>query len=232
MIRFGSLFSGIGGLDLGLERAGMECAWQVEVDEFCLNVTNKNWPRIVNYGDIREIHDLPSVDLIAGGFPCQSTSVAGKKLWRNDERWLWPEFFRIVRLLRPRYVLVENPTGILHRGIGDITGDLASLGFCIEWERLRASDFGAPHRRERIFFVAHSAGKRLERGVFTKTTWQTFGEFARGTWWESEPKIPRVVDGVPNRVDRLRAIGNAVVPQVAEWIGQRIIEFDQLNIPE
>jgi len=229
-VNFGSLFAGIGGIDLGLERAGMTCVWQVEWDDYCQRVLQKHWPDVPKYGDIREIESLPYVDLIAGGFPCQPTSIAGKKLWREDERWLWPEFYRIICDIRPKYVLVENPTGIIYRGIGNITGDLASIGYCIEWDRIRAADFGAPHRRERIFFIAHSVGKGLERGIFSKTSREALGEFAGGSWWESEPKISRMVDGVPHRVDRLSALGNAVVPQVAEWIGRRIIEFDS-NLP-
>ena len=229
-MKFGSLFSGIGGLDLGLERAGMECAWQVEIDDYCTRVLEKHWPDVPKYRNIKEIETLPHVDLICGGFPCQPTSIAGKKLWREDERWLWPEFFRIVRDIRPQFVLVENPPGIISRGIEDVTGDLASFGYCVEWDRLRASDFGAPHRRERTFFIAYPISAGLEGGVFSEASWTPLGEFASGSWWESGYKLPRVGDGIPDRVDRMRAIGNAVVPQVAQWIGERIMAYDMVYI--
>jgi len=112
---FGSLFTGIGGIDLGLERAGWECKWQVEIDEFCQKILAKHWPNVPKFGDVRQIKEgqLEHVDLIAGGFPCQPVSTAGKRKGREDERWLWPEMARIVRMVRPRFVLVENVPGIL-----------------------------------------------------------------------------------------------------------------------
>src|SRR5688572_14262480 len=131
-MRFGSLFAGIGGIDLGLERAGMKCAWQVELDPFCRRVLAKHWPDVARYEDVREVgaHNLEPVDLIAGGFPCQDISNAGKRAGIDGERsGLWSEYARIVRELRPRYVLVENVTALLGRGIGRVLGDLAALDF-------------------------------------------------------------------------------------------------------
>jgi len=143
ILSVGSLFSGIGGIDLGLERAGMKIAWQVEIDEFCLKVLRKHWPEVPKYGDIRKIDpkELEPVDLIAGGFPCQPVSIAGKKLAQKDERWLWPEFARIIRMVRPKYVLVENVPGLLIRGMGNVLGNLAALGYDAEWFVLPASTF-------------------------------------------------------------------------------------------
>src|SRR6266850_6229536 len=125
---FGSLFAGIGGFDLGLERAGWICRWQVELDPFCQRVLAKHWPDVRRYGDVRAFPepDTERVDLICGGFPCQPVSVAGKRRAQADERWLWPEFARVVRALRPHLVLVENVPGLLQRGIGDVLGDLAA----------------------------------------------------------------------------------------------------------
>src|SRR6266487_3849645 len=101
-MRFGSLFSGIGGLDLGLERAGMECRWQVEIDPYCQAVLRKHWPGVPKYEDVRTISDeLERVDLVCGGFPCQPVSLAGRRRGAADERWLWPEFARLLRVLRP-----------------------------------------------------------------------------------------------------------------------------------
>lgn len=115
VLRVGSLFAGIGGLDLGLERAGMKIVWQVEIDPFCLRMLEKHWPEVPKYGDIRQLtgEELEEVDLIAAGFPCQPVSVAGKKRGTEDERWLWPEAARIIRMVRPKYVLVENVPGLL-----------------------------------------------------------------------------------------------------------------------
>jgi DNA (cytosine-5)-methyltransferase 1 len=160
---FGSLFSGIGGIDLGLERAGMRCEWQVEKDEFCTKVLQKHWPNTPRYGDIRDLtaSTLASVDLIAGGFPCQPHSLAGKRQASADERNLWPEFARIIRSMRPRWVLAENVMGLLSSEdghfFGNVLRDLAQAGYNAEWFVLSAAQFGAPHLRERVFIVAHSS---------------------------------------------------------------------------
>ncbi len=155
---FGSLFAGIGGIDLGLERAGWRGRWQVEYEPFCQRVLAKHWPDVTRYGDIHDVDwcEVEPVDLIAGGFPCQPVSVAGKRLGQDDVRWLWPEFARAIRALRPRYVLVENVPGLLVRGMGDVLGDLADLGYDADWDRVAASDVGAAHRRQRIWIVAHA----------------------------------------------------------------------------
>src|SRR3990167_9586052 len=148
---FGSLFAGIGGLDLGLERAGWRCRWQVEIDPFCQRVLAKHWPDVARHGDVRSspLADTERVDLICGGFPCQPVSHDGHQLVEADERWLWPDFARCIRALRPRFILLENVTGLLARGFGQVLSDLARIGYDAEWESLPASAFGAPHRRER-----------------------------------------------------------------------------------
>jgi len=112
-MKVGSLFAGIGGLELGLERAGMEVVWQVEIDDFCNRVLEKHWPNVKRYRDVREVgkHNLEPVDLICGGFPCQPVSQAGEKRAQEDDRWLWPEFARTVRELGPNFVLVERELG-------------------------------------------------------------------------------------------------------------------------
>src|SRR5689334_3925575 len=145
MPTFGSLFAGIGGLDLGLERAGWTCRWQVEIDAFCQRVLAKHWPDVPRYGDVRSLDAgaLERVDLICGGFPCQPVSAAGTRLAEADERWLWPEYARVVGSLRPGLVLVENVPGLLVRGAGDVLGDLATLGYDAEWESIPAAALGA-----------------------------------------------------------------------------------------
>ena len=261
-MKFGSLFAGIGGLDLGLERAGMECCWQVEIDDYCQKVLAKHWPDVKRYGDVRDVgkHNLETVDLIAGGFPCQPHSVAGKRRGTEDDRNLWPQFSRIVAELRPRWVVAENVLGIVTTYLDTVLSDLESQGYTCGTPNLPACAFDAPHRRERIFIVAHADGARKlqperseqdERGRIGNSSENVAdaenanGRRADGTentgrgnpeagrcsvkgrglqHWSIEPDVGRVAHGIPRRVDRLRALGNAVVPQVAEWIGHRIME--------
>lgn len=157
-LTYGSLCAGIGGIDLGLDRAGFECRWQVEIDPFCQRVLAKHWPDVPRHGDIREITggELEQVDLICGGYPCQPFSQAGKRAGEDDPRHLWPEFARLLRVLRPRFVLLENVPGHLSLGFGRVLGDLAGLGYDAEWTCLRAADFGASHLRKRVFVVAYA----------------------------------------------------------------------------
>ena len=225
-MRFGSLFSGIGGMDLGLERAGMTCAWQVEIDEFCRKVLTKHWPNVPKFNDVREVgkHNLEPVDLIAGGFPCQDISHAGLRIGIDGKRsGLWSEFARIIRELRPRLALVENVPALADRGMDRVLGDLARLGFDAEWFVLSACAFGAPHTRERMFILAYPTGEQSRQLRRIKCT--PSGAPQRNLCWsQAEPPVTRVVDGTPNRLERLTGGGNAVVPQVAEWIGSRILD--------
>jgi len=202
---------------------------------------------VPKYGDIRQVRgdELEPVDLIAAGFPCQPISVAGKRLGQADERWLWPECARIIRVVRPRWVLLENVPGLLVRGMGDVLGDLAALGYDAEWQCIPSAAVGAPHLRYRVFIVAYPERLRRHKSkdlplVFSqggqaeeaKAAWR--GRLRRGASGRlrlvPDAGVLRVADGVPHRVDRhwldrLRALGNAVVPQVAEWIGRMIMEF-------
>lgn len=222
---FGSLFSGIGGMDLGLERAGMECRWQVEIDEFCQKVLEKHWPGVKRYGDIRQLDfsELETVDLIAGGFPCQDVSHVGKRTGIDGARsGLWASMALAIYHIRPKYALVENVPGLLDRGIERVLRDLAGLGFDAEWTVLSACTFGAPHPRERVFILAYPASERP--GQLRRLECSPESLPQRNLHWaEREPKCERVVNGVADGLDRLTAIGNAVVPQVAEWIGRRIM---------
>lgn len=306
-LTFGSLFTGIGGIDLGLEWAGLECRWQVEIHPYCLRVLGRHWPDIPKFTDIREVsaHDLEPVDLICGGFPCQDISNAGRRAGITGPRsGLWAEFARIVGLLRPRYVLVENVPALAVRGLSRVLGDLAACGYDAEWQPLSAAAFGAPHIRDRLFIVAYPKGiggqiwpsetarpwgppgarpvadargqqpqqrrasglldetratapgaRRLQRdapahrgaalanapgaGCADLQGRQEGAELeGRGTphgsgWWDAEPPVDRVVDGIPHRVDRLRGLGNAVVPQVAQWIGELILaHHERISQPQ
>lgn len=172
-MKIGSLFSGIGGLELGLEWAGVgHTVWQVERDPFCRSVLERHWPNANRFDDVRTVgaHNLEPVDVICGGFPCQDISYAGKGLGLSGERsGLWYEFARIVGEMGPQFVVVENVAALITRGIGDVLGTLSDLGYDAQWRAIRASDVGAPHRRERIFIVAYARRGNIqfvgERGI-------------------------------------------------------------------
>ena len=318
----GSLFSGIGGLDLGLERAGMRVIWQSEIDSFACKVLKKHWPEVVNHGDIKQIDwaTVEPVDIICGGYPCQPFSTAGKRRGTDDPRHLWPWVRTAISELRPQYAILENVRGHLSMGGLQVIGELAEIGYDAEWRVVSAAGLGAPHRRDRIIIVAYpnssdapdgrecsdvqskdqswgddGTGSRSNFGqvsmgsarqdasnvaypndtgsrtperrvdsngsqkikerrnisqfgvsgcsqdlansnskgwqgrIWTQKTSQAFGRFNNsgtnagwGNQWITEPDVGRVADGIPHRVDRLRGLGNAVVPQVAEYIGRLI----------
>ena len=331
MLTFGSLFAGIGGIDLGLERVGMVCKWQVEIDDYANKVLEKHWEDVKRYRDIRECgkHNLEPVDVITGGFPCQDVSIAGKGegLKEGTRSGLWFEMRRIVSELRPKYVFVENVPGLLVRGMGTVLGNLSEIGYNAEWQVLSARQFGAWHLRKRVWIVGYAecggfSGKprrgseqkskdryiQLEEGEIPdtddngsfylqdekqstnirehaqcnsksgskdvsdpggqRTQILPGGEFAkkqnigggskilsnsesakckcsgdsrsgrngfadsyssREQYWATEPDVGRVAHGIPNRVDRLKCLGNAVVPQCAEYVGRLIVEHFKTN---
>ena len=162
MLTVGSLFSGIGGLDLGLERAGMVVRWQVEIDPACIRVLERHWPKVRRYGDIREINpaELEPVDLLCGGFPCQDVSVAGKRAGlAGRQSSLYWEFHRIASGLAPRWLVIENVPGLLSsqkgRDFWTILDSLVELGYGVAWRILDAQYFGLAQRRKRVFVVGH-----------------------------------------------------------------------------
>ena len=226
----GSLFSGIGGLDLGLERAGFRVVWNSEIDPYASRVLARHWPDVPNLGDVTTI-DWSTVerpDLICGGYPCQPFSLAGRRRGVDDSRHLWPYFSDALRHLRPDWALLENVPGHLGLGFDTVLGDLAALGFDAEWSTVSACSVGAPHMRRRLFVVAYPSGERRPnlQGCAEVTERAGRGAADGGGWWDVEPDVDRVADGVPRRVDRGRALGNAVVPQVAELIGRMILAAD------
>jgi DNA (cytosine-5)-methyltransferase 1 len=157
MITFGSLFAGIGGFDLGFERCGMQCKWQVEIDEYATRILERHWPDVHRQRDIKQCgrHNLEPVDVICGGFPCQDISYAGKGAGLDGERsGLFFEAIRLVRELRPRAVVLENVAGLLTRGLDRVLGTLAEIGFDAEWHCIPAAAVGAPHIRDRVFVIA------------------------------------------------------------------------------
>ena len=312
----------------------MKGKWQVENNEFCVKVLNKHWPDVPKFGDIRNVgrKELAPVDLIAGGFPCQPFSVAGKRRGTEDDRHLWPEMLRIISELKPAWVLGENVPGIIPIFFDQAVSDLEAEGYTCEAFVLPAAAFDAPHRRDRLFIVAYSSNRgfsqpnsnkssnsggnnqaleqsgenfkglsssdskvitnpseiRCKRGfnigkerqiqenkvwndqknnkvrkgwksIFGKNGYLGFvanSKIIKGhecidegssepqgstqefrdsnrknnsnlTRWSPEPRIRRVDARVPRGVDRLAALGNAVVPQVAEHIGKIILQADK-----
>jgi DNA (cytosine-5)-methyltransferase 1 len=261
-----SLFAGIGGFDLGLERTGgFKTVAFCEIDHFAVRVLNKHWPEVPVYGDVRELTggrlaaDGVAIDCIVGGFPCQDISDAGKRAGIEGSRsGLWSHFARLIGELRPRYVIVENVAALLGRGVGRVLGDLAALGYDAEWHCIPACAVGASHRRDRFWCVAwdadgssqgtnhtvrrgekaqpsrssqvvalsHGAGHEgarceLPRGrpILTRSALQSLRE------WEAEPAVGRVADGIPDWSHRIKALGNAVVPQIPELIGRAILAW-------
>ena len=154
------LFSGIGGISLGLEATGgFRTVAFCEIDPFCRLVLEKHWPGVPIWEDVRELsaeslRGVGRIDIIAGGFPCQPHSVAGKRKGVNDERHLWPEFARLVREIRPAWVLVENVPGIRTTAADEVVGDLEEAGYSVWPLVVGADNVGAPHRRKRVWFVA------------------------------------------------------------------------------
>lgn len=228
----GSLFSGIGGFELGFERAGFKTVWQVEIDPYCQKVLAKNFPEAERFGDIRECgsHNLKPVDVICGGFPCQDVSWAGLGAGLEGERsGLWFEMLRLVRLLRPRFVVVENVSALLVRGLERVLADLAEVGYDAEWDSLHAGYFGAPHERERVFILAYpnkvygKAGMGIEsdgaRPIFAGSDCESFP-----VWLQTASSFAGMDDGIPSAIyqSRVGALGNTVVPQIPEIIARRI----------
>jgi DNA (cytosine-5)-methyltransferase 1 len=266
MISIGSLFSGIGGIESGLEKAGgFRTVWFVEKEPYCKEVLSKHWAGIPVYDDITRIDwcKVERPDILTGGFPCQDISNAGRRAGIGGSRSsLWKEYLKAIRFLRPRGALIENVSALLIRGLDVVLCDLAQVGYDAEWTTLRAQDVGAPHRRERVFIIAYPNKERY-RG------WNTLGQRksedgaeAQGRsddkdaahpeckgyertinqkrqitghcgwdweqWKNIEPTVRRGDYGFSSRLDsyiwreRIKSLGNAVVPQCAEVFAERI----------
>jgi DNA (cytosine-5)-methyltransferase 1 len=225
ILRVGSMFSGIEGLGLGLERAGMQIIWHAENDEFCSRVLARHWPNVPNLGDVTKIDwsGVERPDLICGGYPCPAFSQAARG--RNVAPNLWPYMRAAIAALRPRFVLIENVAAHLGRGFPAVLADLNALGFDAEWTTLTACSVGAAHARRRLFAIAYANGDgKSMLPVDAEVAWVPSLSEHRGHWEVPTPDDVGTDDGIPARMDRLKALGNAVVPQVAEFIGRRILE--------
>jgi DNA (cytosine-5)-methyltransferase 1 len=315
-----SRFSGIGGLDLAAEWAGMETVAFCEREPFCQKVLKKHWPDIPCFDDVKTLKgsDVGTVDVITGGYPCQPFSVAGKRKGKDDERYLWPEFSRLIDECQPSWVIGENVAGHITSGLDAVCDDLESKGYAVQAFVFPACAVGANHERQRCFVVAHNDQIRgsqrnddWRRGDLSGLDWKTEKANSKrqrlnGTWengsveyvanadklqrnggdykpeckvsepgngscaenvsdstsgrqqgqresinasncaahgkrkaghafnvcignqWATEPAVGRVANGVPSRVDRLRGLGNAVVPQQAYPIFKAIMEIERM----
>ncbi len=231
------LFSGSGGFSLGLERAGgFRTVAFCEVNPFARRVLAKHWPGVRCYEDVRLLSaerlsaDEISVDVIAGGFPCQDISVAGKGAGLSgDQSGLWFEFLRLIGEIRPKYVIVENVANLLRRGFGDVLGGLAEAGYDAEWDCIPATFVGAPHNRDRLWLIAYPKRDKQSRQE------PCFGQIGRmgrveqpspwDTDWQTALSALRGMDdGLSRSVDRTDLMRNAVVPQVVEMLGRAILE--------
>jgi len=276
------LFSGIGGISLGLERAGMRTSAFCEIEPYCQAVLRKHWPHVPIFDDIKQltkqklfdegvITDGKYIDLICGGIPCQPFSIAGKRKGKDDDRYLWPEMFRLIREIQPNWVIVENVAHFANMALDDVLADLENEGYETGSFIIPACAVGAPHRRDRIWIVAYSTGMECEAGaekqgvlrrmsadrkefhnVNRSSKAQSRDSEKQHQDWEAQSAVrrvfdglsarldghrwpapygckqydwepPRVAQGVPNRTARLKALGNAVVPQIPEILGRMIL---------
>lgn len=280
------LFSGIGGFSIGLERAGFETVAFCEIEEYPRAVLKRHWPDVPVYGDIKQLTgeqlraDGIVPDVICGGYPCQPFSVAGRQRGEQDERHLWPEMLRLIRECRPRWVVSENVSGHIKLGLDEVLASLEAEGYTVWTFIIPACAVNAPHKRDRLWIVAHadsegqSNGSQHEQrlavgntgscgcsgfdgrrsgqepengctqssgGLVSHTSgqglqgqWEKHGlsedksqeQVGRSCWWEFEPNVGRVANGVPARSHRIKGLGNAVVPQIPEIIGQTILAFE------
>ena len=242
-------FAGIGGFSLGLERTGrFKTVAFCEMDAYCQEVLKQHWQGIPIYDYIEDVtagrllqDGIGRVDVITGGFPCQDVSTAGS-MWFTPEgtnaprSGLWAELARLIGEIRPRCAIMENVPNLLAgdggRWFGRILSDLAQIGFDAEWHCIPASGIGAPHRRERVWIIAYPSEQGLEgsgeagndSSQGAQRGYQLFTGCSGVPWeaWKAEPSVDRVVNGLPRRVDRIKAVGNAIVPQIAEELGRAI----------
>ena len=246
------LFSGIGGFTLGFERAGgFETVAFCEIEEYPRKILAKHWPDIPCFKDIRKLtrSDIDGkINVICGGYPCQPFSQAGKRKGAEDNRHLWPEISRILDEFRPDWFVGENVVGHISMGIDEVLSDLESKDYTSRTFVVPACAVDAPHRRDRIWILANRADQnskdvanadktRLQRRPNPANTQKirkrrdqhTQRCFDNSGWnaWPAEPELDRMAYGIPNRVDRIKALGNAVIPQIPEILGKAILSANQ-----
>lgn len=243
MISHLDLFSGIGGFSLGLEIAEVSApATFVEIDPFCQQVLKKHWPSVPIFSDIREVSiTLGQFPLITGGFPCQDVSLASGKEHNSilgDRSGLWFEFARLIGEGKPNWVIIENVEALRTKGFNQILYDLASLGYDAEWHIIPAYATGLPHARKRLWVIAHRMRDRMERGQpfplqgISGFPWNSPERGFEDFWQRSRccsSRLCRSISRIPYGMDRLRSLGNSIVPQIAGIIGLAIQEWEIAN---
>ena len=230
------LFSGIGGFSLGLERAGMETVAFCEIEDYPRKVLKKHWPEVKIYNDITCAKFTENVDLVTAGFPCQDISLAGEGAGLSGDRsgLFWYILRALCMVGRPK-ALLENVAALLDRGLDTVLGAMASLGYDAEWHCIPASHAGACHIRDRVWIIADPWEKRTEGSIAEQI--QRLGTLQRGKNggrpenWRERSDIPAsrlcgVGNGLSDRVDRVGALGNSVIPQIPEIIGRAIMEIE------
>jgi len=228
------LFSGIGGFALAAKWNGYRTVGFCDNEPYSQAVLKKHWPEVPCHKDIREVRGelYAGVTLLTGGFPCQPFSVAGKQRGKDDNRYLWPEMCRVIREARPAWIIGENVAGIVNLALDTVCADLEAEGYEVEPVIIPACAVDAPHRRDRVWIVANSTGLGIQGlGAGWLKESQTHGceglslcksKRSKQSEWMPEPDVDRVVNGVRNRVDRIKGLGNAIVPQVAAEIIRNI----------
>jgi DNA (cytosine-5)-methyltransferase 1 len=241
MLKVLDLFSGIGTLSLGLERAGMQTAAFCEIDPYCRKVLNKHWPNVPCYDDVKTLtvgrlaaDGITGIDVICGGFPCQDLSRAGFGAGLDGERsGLWFEFARLIGEIRPRFAIVENVAALLDDGMGRVLGSLAGLRYDAEWSVVSACAMGAPHMRRRVFIVAYPHGfhgrPRLRDSAARKNRTLQAGDNLESSRagvrarLENPSELYRNADGLAFGMDRNRALGNSIYWKIPYEIGSSIV---------
>lgn len=237
----GSLFSGIGGFELGAQMNNIPTLWNCEIETFQRSILKQVFPNTKQYEDIEKLSNPAYVDIISGGFPCQDISIARKGVGITGSRsGLWNEMYRIVREVRPKYVLIENSPMLLIRGFEQVLCDLSEIGYYAEWKCIQNKVFGFPHNRERLYCIAYDSYQIRREKIYNEGTIfnpksRSFeiqgGKFSRMScssfWTEDYSEFLRMDDGISYNVHRLEAIGNAVNPVVAGYLFDCIKEFDK-----
>ena len=242
-LRLIDTFSGIGGFSYAAEKlvGGFETVAFVECEPYCQKILKKHWPNVPIYDDIKSYNPEPySAHVICGGFPYQDISVAGqgKGITEETRSGLFYELMRVVRLVRPKFIVLENVAAILNNGLGIVLGELAKAGFDCEWACIPASALGACHQRDRWWLVAYPRSEGLQRPnikEMERTIWpQSPTRRLNPNWrqYKSEPVLRRGDDGLSNRIHRTKALGNSIVPQVAAIPLQRVLDLHSFAIPE
>ncbi len=244
LVRHLDLFSGIGGFALAAQWVGgIETVAFCEIDPWARRVLNKNFPTVPIHEDVRTLDpsQYGQIDIITGGYPCQPFSLAGSRQGAKDDRQLWPPMLEIIKRARPSWVLAENVVGHITMGIDQVLADLESEGYAATAVIVPACAVDARHRRERVWIVANAKsigrdhghdGQLLRQGtreVNAPTSSSSLVDRVEARRWEDEPAVGRVAHGIPYRVDRLRGLGNAIVPQVAAEILRAMMAVDCMS---